>query len=209
MAKLVFVDFETFGMPGAPEKVWQFAYGSIDTSSMDFWKNIQFFSGIIDWRDRDMSVIPKESVDFTNKWTPDAFKWIQGEDSPYKLFSLEEFEQETINWFRSQGCATGGAFQDWQMVGRYPEFDYHCFSERVRKEINLTPFKCQDFALMYSTIVRNTYQGRLPNLDSIKIATKQLAVTHHDALMDIKDEIQLTMEAWIGIQKYWAQKTQK
>jgi len=207
MAKLVFIDFETFGIPGTPQNIWQFAYGTMDTSTPEFWKKAAFFSGIIDWRGRDMSVIPKRSIDFTTQHTPEAFDWILGKtECPHEIFSLEQFEERTIAWFQSQGCYPGGGFPGWTMVGRNPEFDYNCFSEHVRKAIGLTPFKCQDFALMYCALARESTAGRLPSMDKVKSATKQPAGTHHDALMDVKDEMNLTLEALIGIHKHWAEK---
>lgn len=208
MAKLVFIDFETFGIPGSHENIWQFAYGTINTSEPEFWKHSQFCTGLIDWSDRDMSSIPKRSIDFTTLHTPEAFDWIlRKKPAPYEVYSLDQYEELTKSWFKSQGCYPAGAFPGWTMVGRNPEFDYNCFAPSIRESIGLTPFKCQDFSLMYSAMARESTAGRLPSMDKVKLATRQSSGTHHDALMDVKDEMNLTLEALVGITKHWAQKT--
>lgn len=206
MAVLVFVDFETFGTPGAPELVWQFAYGLVDTSQQSYWNKIDYFAGLIDWSNLDFNVLSPSSRDFTMKYTPHAFDWVTGKvESEYELFTRKQFSQATIEWFHSHGCYPGGENQFWSMVGRNPKFDYYCFPEVVRKHIGLDPFKCEDFALMYAALARNT-TSNLPSMDSIKKATNREDLTHHDALLDIKDEIFLTLEAWSGVNRYFANK---
>lgn len=204
MAVMVFVDFETFGMPGTPELVWQFAYGHVDTSKPKFWEHIDYFSGLIDWSDLDMRVISPSSRAFTEKYTPDAFDWVtKKKEAPYRLYSRKEFSKATIEWFQSHGCCPGGESEDWSMVGRYPQFDFHCFPKVVREHIGLSSFKCQDFSLMYAAMVPKHRLGRFPSLDDLKSATGADLHVHHDALLDIKDEIGLTVEGWKGVNSHW------
>lgn len=206
MAKLVFVDFETFGIPGTPELIWQFAYAHMDTSLPRFWENVDYFSGLIDWSNIDLKCVSPGSREFTNQHTPDAFDWVtKKKPSPYPLFTRREFAQKTVEWFRSHECAPDQAGSDWTLVGRYPKFDYHCFPEKVRELIGLDPFKCQDVALLYAGMCKTGgRKGKLPSLDEIKSATDSKGtLTHHDALLDIKDEIALTLEAWRGINAHW------
>lgn len=206
MAKFVFVDFETFGMPGTPELVWQFAYGHLDTSLPKYWEKVDYFSGLIDWSELDFKCVSPSSRAFTEKYTPDAFDWVtRKKEAPYEIYTRREFAKKTVEWFHSHGCAPDGEGSDWNMVGRYPKFDYHCFPEKVRELIGLEPFKCQDFSLMYAALCRSPGRlGRLPTLDQIKDATgADGLLTHHDALLDIKDEIGLTLEAWKGVNEHW------
>jgi hypothetical protein len=201
MSRVVFVDFETFGVPGKPENIWQFAYGFVDTSQPEFWKKIDFFSGLIDWSRLSMDCISPGSREFTLTHTPDAFDWVTGKKpAPCKVYTRKEFAQETIAWFRKHELCPDQAFPDWNLIGRYPKFDFECFPAAVRESIGLEESKLQDVAVPFAGLRFPTHKGRLPTLDQIKsVVSPGTPAVHHDALKDIQDEIRIMLRVWKAV----------
>jgi hypothetical protein len=206
MSKLIFVDFETFGMPGSPQNIWQFAYGAMTTEDIRSDDHNRFMTGVIDWTGRSQDGISAESRRFTNAHTPYAWDWILKKDCPYTVYSLEEFAEATVQWFQSHGCYPSGANSRWKMAGRNPVFDFHCFPQAVREAIGLKESGMLDIAAVFTAIAEPSGGGDLPSLDKIKRSIGADSGTHHDALKDVKDEMKLYWESINAVKKYWQEK---